>query len=244
MVTTHRWDKGKPLLDILGIDVGLGSIWLTLQVATATTLILLVLGTPLAWRVARMRSRVKVVIESVVALPLVLPPTVLGFYLLIILNPDGLVTRVLQGFGYEGQLTFSFTGLVIGSVFYSLPFTVQPLMHAFEAIPAKLLDAAATMRASSVDRFFSVVVPLSRHGFFVAGTLTFAHTVGEFGVVLMIGGNIPEKTRVVSIDIFNHVETLAYTQAHLLSGIMLLFSLAVLLMVYGFNHRLRVKFKP
>ncbi|MBI2602617.1 MAG: molybdate ABC transporter permease subunit [Deltaproteobacteria bacterium] len=230
-------------MEIFGVNIGLGPIWLTLKVAFVTTSILLFLGTPLAWAVARMRSRFKIFIEAVVALPLVLPPTVLGFYLLIVLNPDGLVTGALRLFGFEGQLTFSFTGLVIGSVFYSLPFTVQPLMHAFEAVPQKFLDAAAMMRASALDRFFTVVVPLSRQGFFVAGTLTFAHTVGEFGVVLMIGGNIPEKTRLVSIDIFNHVETLAYSQAHLLSGVMLLFSLAVLLMVYSFNFRLGLKFR-
>jgi molybdate transport system permease protein len=190
---------------------------------------------------AQMRSSNKVMLEALVALPLVLPPTVLGFYMLIIFNPNGSVTEFLHLLGFEGQLTFSKAGLVVGSVFYSLPFAVQPLMHAFETIPTRLLDAAATMRASFLDRFFTIVVPLSQRGFLVAATLTFAHTVGEFGVVLMMGGNIPGETRMVSIDIFDHVESMEYDQAHILSAMMLIFSLAVLILVYGVNRRFGVK---
>jgi molybdate transport system permease protein len=229
------------MLEIFGTQVDLDPIWLTLEVAAITTLVLIVLGTPLAWWMAQMRSSNKVLLEALVALPLVLPPTVLGFYLLIVFNPNGPVTDFLRFFGFEGQLTFSKTGLVIGSVFYSLPFAVQPLMHAFEAIPHRLLDAAATMRAGVLDRFFSIVVPLSQRGFLVAATLTFAHTVGEFGVVLMVGGNIPGETRMVSIDIFDHVESLEYDQAHILSAMMLVFSLLVLMLVYGLNRRFGVK---
>ncbi|HRQ47516.1 MAG TPA: molybdate ABC transporter permease subunit [Rhodocyclaceae bacterium] len=229
------------MIEVFGTSVSLEPIWLTLQVAAVTTVILLLLGTPLAWWLARTRTRWRVVIEAVVALPLVLPPTVLGFYLLIALNPNGAVTQFLRGFGFEGQLTFSFTGLVIGSVLYSMPFAVQPLMHAFESLSERLLDAAATLRAGALDRFFSVVVPLSRRGFLTAATLSFAHTVGEFGVVLMVGGNIPGRTRMVSIDIFDHVESLAYAEAHVLSAMMLVFSLVVLTLVYGLNRRFGVK---
>ncbi|WP_178862231.1 molybdate ABC transporter permease subunit [Thiomicrorhabdus cannonii] len=229
------------MLELFGTSVNLAPIWLTLEVAAITTVVLLLLGTPLAWWMAKMRSSNKVVLEALVALPLVLPPTVLGFYLLIIFNPTGPVTEFLRFFGFEGQLTFSKTGLVIGSVFYSLPFAVQPLMHAFEAIPQRLLDAASTLRASFLDRFFTIVVPLSQRGFLVAATLAFAHTVGEFGVVLMVGGNIPGQTRMVSIDIFDHVESLEYDQAHILSAMMLIFSLCVLMLVYGLNRRFGVK---
>jgi len=229
------------MLEIFGTQIDLNPIWITLEVASMTTVILLVLGTPLAWWMAQMRSSNKIILEALVALPLVLPPTVLGFYMLIIFNPNGMVADFLKLFGYEGQLTFSKTGLVIGSVFYSLPFAVQPLMHAFESIPTRLLDAAATMRANFLDRFFTVVMPLAQRGFLVAATLTFAHTVGEFGVVLMVGGNIPGQTRVVSIDIFDHVESTEYAQAHVLSGMMLVFSLAVLMLVYGVNRRFGVK---
>ncbi|QAB16089.1 molybdate ABC transporter permease subunit [Hydrogenovibrio thermophilus] len=229
------------MLEIFGTEINLQPIWLTLEVATLTTVILLVLGAPLAWWMAQMRSSNKVFLEALVALPLVLPPTVLGFYLLILFNPNGTVTEVLRWFGFEGQLTFSKTGLVIGSVIYSLPFTIQPLMHAFEAIPHRLLDAAATMRASFLDRFWTIVLPLSRRGILVGATLTFAHTVGEFGVVLMVGGNIPGETRMVSIDIFDHVESLEYDQAHFLSALMLIFSLSVLMLVYALNRRFSVK---
>jgi len=229
------------MLEIFGTEINLQPIWLTLEVATMTTIVLLVLGTPLAWWMAQMRSSNKVFLEALVALPLVLPPTVLGFYLLILFNPNGTVTEVLRWFGFEGQLTFSKTGLVIGSVFYSLPFAIQPLMHAFENIPHRLLDAAATMRASFLDRFWTIVLPLSRRGILVAATLSFAHTVGEFGVVLMVGGNIPGETRMVSIDIFDHVESLEYDQAHILSAMMLIFALTVLMLVYGLNRRFSVK---
>lgn len=229
------------MIELFGTAVNLQPIWLTLEVATYTTIILLIIGTPLAWWMSQMKSSSKIVLEALVALPLVLPPTVLGFYLLIAMNPTGPVTEFLRFFGFEGQLTFSKTGLVIGSVFYSLPFAVQPLMHAFEAIPHRLLDAAATLRANVLDRFFTIVVPLSQRGFLVAATLTFAHTVGEFGVVLMVGGNIPGETRMVSIDIFDHVEAMEYSQAHILSAMMLVFSLFVLMLVYGLNRRFGVK---
>ncbi|PLA74236.1 molybdate ABC transporter permease subunit [Hydrogenovibrio sp. SC-1] len=226
---------------LFGSEINLQPVWLTLEVATYTMVILMLIGTPLAWKMAKMDSSTKVLLEALVALPLVLPPTVLGFYLLIVMNPNGPITEFLRLFGFEGQLTFSKTGLVIGSVFYSLPFAVQPLMHAFESIPSRLLDAAATLRANALDRFFTIVVPLSQRGFLVAATLTFAHTVGEFGVVLMVGGNIPGETRMVSIDIFDHVESLEYTQAHILSALMLMFSFLVLLLVYSLNRRFGVK---
>ncbi|UQB41894.1 molybdate ABC transporter permease subunit [Thiomicrospira microaerophila] len=229
------------MIELFGAAVDLQPIWLTLEIATYTTIILIVLGTPLAWWMSQMKSSNKVLLEAIVALPLVLPPTVLGFYLLIAMNPTGPITEFLRFFGFEGQLTFSKLGLVIGSVFYSLPFAVQPLMHAFEAIPHRLLDAAATLRASFIDRFRTVIIPLSRRGFLTAATLSFAHTVGEFGVVLMVGGNIPGETRMVSIDIFDHVEAMEYTQAHILSAIMLVFSLFVLMLVYGLNRRFGVK---
>lgn len=226
---------------LFGSEINLQPVWLTLEVATYTMMILMLIGTPLAWKMAKMDSSTKVLLEALVALPLVLPPTVLGFYLLIVMNPHGPITEFLRLFGFEGQLTFSKTGLVIGSVFYSLPFAVQPLMHAFESIPSRLLDAAATLRANALDRFFTIVMPLSQRGFLVAATLTFAHTVGEFGVVLMVGGNIPGETRMVSVDIFDHVESLEYTQAHILSALMLMFSFFVLLLVYSLNRRFGVK---
>jgi len=229
------------MIELLGTQVNLQPIWLTLEIAAYTTIILLIIGTPLAWWMSQMKSSAKVVLEALVALPLVLPPTVLGFYLLIAMNPTGPITEFLRFFGFEGQLTFTKTGLVIGSVFYSLPFAVQPLMHAFEAIPHRLLDAAATLRAGFLDRFRTIILPLSQRGFLTAATLSFAHTVGEFGVVLMVGGNIPGETRMVSIDIFDHVEAMEYTQAHILSAMMLIFSLFVLMLVYGLNRRFSVK---
>lgn len=227
---------------IFGVEIDPSPIWTTLAVAFTTTLVLLIIGIPMAWKVARTQSRWKVFFEALVALPLVLPPTVLGFYLLISMNPNGMVADVLRFFGHpDGQLTFTFVGLVIGSVFYSLPFAVQPLMHAFEQVPQSLLDAAKTMRANTFSLFRQVVMPLSRRGFLTAATLAFAHTVGEFGVVLMVGGNIPHETRMVSIAIFDHVETLEYAQAHVLSAIMLIFSFSVLLVVYGLNRKFEVK---
>ena len=166
-----------------------------------------------------------------------LPPTVLGFYLLIALNPNGVLTQLLRRFGFEGQLTFNFSGLLIGLVVYSLPFAAQPLLRAFEAVPPRLLDAAFTLRARRWDRFVHVTLPLSKAGYLVAGTLAFAHTVGEFGVVLMLGGNIPGKTRVISIDIFDHVENLEYAQAHVLSLFLLVFAVLVLTLLYALNRQ-------
>lgn len=206
------------------------AIWLTLKLSALTTLILLVVCTPLAWWLARTRSRWRAVVGSVVTLPLVLPPTVLGFYLLVALGPHGPIGAAMQSLGL-GLLPFSFGGLLVGSIIYSLPFAVQPLQHAFESIGIRPLEAAATLRASPMDTFFSLVLPLARPGFITAGILSFAHTVGEFGVVLMIGGNIPEKTRVVSTQIYGHVEALEYAQAHWLSAVMVLFSFLVLLAV-------------
>jgi len=212
----------------------LAAVVLTLQLAGLTTLILLVLGTPLAWWLASTRSWAKGPVGAVVALPLVLPPTVLGFYLLVTMGPDGPVGRATQALGI-GLLPFSFAGLVVGSVLYSLPFVVQPLQNAFEAIGDRPLEAAATLRASPLDTFFSVVVPLARPGYLTATVMGFAHTVGEFGVVLMIGGNIPGQTRVVSVQIYDHVEALEYTQAHWLAGGMVVFSFTVLLALYLLN---------
>jgi molybdate transport system permease protein len=214
----------------------LQAIWLTLKLATATTLLLLVLATPLAWWLANSRGRWPAVVGAVVALPLVLPPTVLGFYLLVVFGPQGWGGEFTQALGL-GLLPFTFGGLLIASVLYSLPFAVQPLQHAFEGVGARPMEAAATLRASPLDAFFTVALPLARPGFLTAGILTFAHTIGEFGVVLMIGGNIPEKTRVVSTQIYGHVEALEYAQAHWLSAGMLLFSFAVLLALALFTRR-------
>lgn len=208
------------------------AIWLTLQLATLTTLILLLIGTPIAWWLARSRSWLKGPVGAVVALPLVLPPTVIGFYLLVSMGPNGVIGQFTQSLGL-GILPFSFAGLVVGSVFYSMPFVVQPLQNAFEAIGERPLEVAATLRAGPWDTFFSVVLPLARPGFVSAAILGFAHTIGEFGVVLMIGGNIPEKTRVVSVQIFDHVEAMEYAQAHWLAGGMLLFSFLILLLLRG-----------
>ncbi len=210
------------------------AIRLTLALAGLTTLILLVIGPPLAWWLARSHSRFKGVWRAVVALPLVLPPTVLGFYLLLFLGPEGWGGRITQSLGL-GTLPFTFSGLVVASVFYSLPFMVQPVHDAFEAMGARPLEAAATLRASPLDAFFSVVLPLARPGLITGAILSFAHTVGEFGVVLMIGGNIPGQTRVVSVQIYDHVEALEYAQAHWLAGGMLLFSFLTLLALYTLN---------
>ncbi|MGD9095482.1 MAG: molybdate ABC transporter permease subunit [Chromatiales bacterium] len=217
----------------------LTALAVTLKLATLTTLILLLIGTPLAWWLARTRWRFRFLIEAVIALPLVLPPTVLGFYLLIALGPDGPVGGLMQAFGGT-PLAFTFTGLVIGSVFYSMPFVIQPLQNAFTAIGREPMEVAATLRAAPLDRFFSVAVPLARPGFLTAAVLGFAHTLGEFGVVLMIGGNIPGETQVVSIAIYDHVESLEYTQAHWLSGGLLLLSFLLLVSIYAFNRRFTV----
>jgi molybdate transport system permease protein len=223
------------------MDLDFGPLWLTLQLAGITTALLLLPGLALAWRLARWKSPWRALLEAVVALPLVLPPVVLGFYLLLLLGPQGWVGRGLHALGLPGQLTFSFSGLVVGSMIYSLPFMVQPLLRAFDELPQDLLDAAATLRAGAWDRFVHVVLPLSRGGLIGGLTLAFAHTLGEFGVVLMLGGNIPGRTRVASIDIYNHVEAMEYGQAHLLSAILLGFALAVLALVYGLNARARAR---
>lgn len=214
----------------------LGAIWLTLRLASVTTLLLLVLATPLAWWLAHTASRWRGPVGAVVALPLVLPPTVLGFYLLVSLGPQGPLGQLTQALGW-GLLPFTFAGLVLGSVVYSLPFAVQPLQHAFESMGRRPMEVAATLRASPLDAFLTVAVPLARPGFVTAAVLSFAHTVGEFGVVLMLGGNIPEKTRVVSTQIYGHVEALQYTQAHWLSGGMVVFSFVVLLGLGWLNPR-------
>lgn len=216
-------------------DADLGAIMLTLRLAAVVTVLLLLIGTPIAWWLARTRSRLKGAVGAVVALPLVLPPTVLGFYLLVALGPHGPVGQVTQALGL-GVLPFTFAGLVVASVFYSMPFVVQPLQNAFEAIGERPLEVAATLRASPLDVFFSVALPLAKPGFISAAILGFAHTVGEFGVVLMIGGNIPDQTRVVSVQIYDHVEALEYAPAHWLAGGMLLFSFVVLLALYTFNR--------
>ena len=212
-------------------DGDLQAIWLTVRLASIVTLILLLVGTPIAWWLARTKSRWKGPIGAVVALPLVLPPSVLGFYLLLAMGPRGPVGQLTHALGISA-LPFTFGGLVMASVFYSLPFMVQPLQNAFESVGDRPLEVAATLRATPVDAFFTVAVPLALPGFLTASILTFAHTVGEFGVVLMIGGNIPGVTRVASVQIYDHVEALEYSHAHHLSGIMLVFSFLVLLVLY------------
>jgi len=204
------------------------AIRLTLQLATATTLLLLLLATPLAWWLASTRSRWRSPVSALVTLPLVLPPTVLGFYLLVLMGPDGAVGRLTTALGW-GTLNFTFTGLLIGSLVFSLPFAVQPIQHAFEAIGPRPMEVAATLRARPLDAFFSVALPLARPGLLTAAILSFAHTVGEFGVVLMIGGNIPGQTRVVSMQIYGHVEAGEFTQAHVLSAGMVVLTFGVLL---------------
>lgn len=217
-------------------DSDLGALLITLKLATLSTLILLLIGTPLAWWLAHTQWRFKVLLEAVIALPLVLPPTVLGFYLLVALGREGPLGGLLESLG-GAPLPFTFSGLVVGSVIYSMPFVVQPLQNAFSAIGPRPLEVAATLRASPLDRFFSVAVPLARSGFLTATVLGFAHTVGEFGVVLMIGGNIPGETQLLSIAIYDHVEALEYGQAHLLSGGLLVASFLLLLLVYSANRR-------
>ena len=212
------------------------AIWLTFKLAGLTTLLLLVFATPLAWWLARTASRWRAAVSAVVALPLVLPPTVLGFYLLVTMGPSGLLGQLTQAWGL-GTLAFTFSGLLLGSVIYSLPFAVQPLQHAFEAVGNRPLEVAATLRARPLDAFFSVALPLARPGFVTAAILSFAHTVGEFGVVLMIGGNIPGKTSVISTEIYGHVEAMEYAQAHWLAAAMVAFSFAVLLALALFNRR-------
>lgn len=218
-------------------DSDLAAIVLTVKLASLTTALLLLIGTPVAWWLARSRSRLKSVVGAIVTLPLVLPPAVIGFYLLVLLGPDGPGGRLTQALGL-GLLPFTFAGLVVASVIYSMPFVVQPLQQAFAAIGTQPMEAAATLRASPLNAFFTVALPLAKPGFITAAVLGFAHTVGEFGVVLMIGGNIPGKTQVLSMAIYNHVEALEYSSAHWLAGGMLVFSFAVLLILYsrGWNR--------
>ena len=212
------------------------AIALTVKLATVTTLILLVIATPLAWWLSQTRSKWRVPIGALVTLPLVLPPTVLGFYLLILLGPQGWVGQLTEALGL-GLLSFSFTGLVIGSVIFSLPFAVQPIQYAFEAIGTRPMEVAQTLRARPMDAFFSVALPLAKPGLFTATVLSFAHTVGEFGVVLMIGGNIPGQTQVVSTQIFGYVEAMEYAQAHWLAGGMVVFSFGVLISLMRLKKR-------
>lgn len=214
-----------------------GPLILTLQLAATTTFFLLLVATPLAWWLAFTKTRLKPVAEALTAMPLVLPPTVLGFYMLVLFSPDSMLGGLwLQATG--STLTFSFAGLVLASMVYSLPFAVQPLQAAFETLGREPLEAAATLHAGPVDRFFSVAMPLSGRGFLTAAVLSFAHTIGEFGVVLMVGGNIPGETKVVSIAIYEQVETINYKDAHMLSAVLLVFSLLMLVLVYSVNRRL------
>lgn len=215
-------------------EIDLAAIWLTLKLATLTTAILLVIGTPLAWKLSRTQGWWRSPANALVALPFVLPPTVLGFYMLLMMGPNGPAGRFFAWLGLP-PLPFSFSGLLIASVIYSLPFVVQPLQNTFEAIGIHPLETAATLRASPMDTFFSVILPMAKPGYLTATIMGFAHTVGEFGMVLMIGGNIPRKTRLLSISIYDHVEALEYTQAHWLAGGMLVFSFLVLLLLYLFN---------
>ena len=218
-------------------ELELGPVWLSLQLATVTVLVLLVVATPIAWWLAFTRSRARTVVEAVVAMPLVLPPTVLGFYLLVLLGPAGFIGAPWLSIT-DTTLTFSFAGLVLASVIYSFPFTIQPLQAAFESVGRAPLEAAATLGAGPFDRFWHVASPLALRGYVSAVVLTFAHTLGEFGVVLMVGGNIPGSTKVISIAIYEHVETLEYGQAHILSAGLLIFSFVVLLSVYALNRRM------
>ena len=214
------------------------AIRLTAQLAGVTTVLLLLVGTPIAWWLARTESRLKPLWSAVVAMPIVLPPSVLGFYLLLLLGPQGPVGQFTQWLGLS-RLPFSFGGLVVASVLYSMPFVVQPLQQAFEAIPERTLEAAATLRASPLDRFFTIALPLARPGLITASVLGFAHTVGEFGVVLMIGGNIPGQTRVMSVAIYDHVEAAEFADAHRLSALLVGFALVVLVTLYAVNRPAR-----
>lgn len=216
------------MLDFAFTPEAISAIRLTIELATATTLILLVLATPLAWWLSQTTSSWRAPVSALVTLPLVLPPSVLGFYLLVAMGPHGPLGQFTQAMGW-GVLSFTFTGLLIGSIIFSLPFAVQPIQHAFEAMGSRPMEVAATLRASRLDAFFSVALPMARSGVITAAILSFAHTVGEFGVVLMIGGNIPDKTRVVSTQIYGHVEAMEYAQAHVLAAGMVLFSFVVLL---------------
>ncbi|MBA3057958.1 MAG: molybdate ABC transporter permease subunit [Gammaproteobacteria bacterium] len=219
------------------------AIWLTAKLAGLTTFILLLISAPLAWWLAHSKSRMSNLAAALVSLPLVLPPTVIGFYLLLVLGPQGAVGGTLEALGLH-HLAFSFWGILIGSLIYSLPFAVQPLREAFAGIDLRLLDAAATLRAGPMDRFFSVVLPLSRSGILTAVVITFAHTVGEFGVIAMLGGSIAGETKVVSIAIYDYTQALEYGAAHRLSAILLAFSFATLLLFYAINQRVMSPLKP
>ncbi|WP_029408325.1 molybdate ABC transporter permease subunit [Thiomicrorhabdus sp. Milos-T2] len=225
---------------LAGVD--LQPLWISLQVAFYTTILLIILGTPLALWLARVQGMKKAVFEAMVALPLVLPPTVLGFYLLVTIGPGGPIGELWASMGFS-PLPFSMSGLVIGSFLYSLPFAIQPLMNGFEQLGSRSSEVAATLGAGPIDRFFSVTLPLTRRHYLVAATLAFAHTMGEFGVILMIGGNIPGVTQVASIAIYDHVDALEYSEAHVLSAIMLGMSLVVLTIVYGVNRRMELKLR-
>ena len=213
-------------------DVDFNALWITLQLATTTVIVLLIVGTPLAWWLAHTHSRVRPIVEALVALPLVLPPTVLGFYFLIVLGPSGPLGQLINL-----NLAFTFTGLVIASVLYSMPFVIQPLQGAFEAAGKAPLEAAWSLRASRLDAFLTVISPIALRGYISAVVLGFAHTIGEFGVVLMVGGSIPGQTRVLSTTIFEHVEAMEYAQAHAIAAVLLTFSFLVLLAVYVVNRR-------
>lgn len=217
----------------------LTALWITFKLAAISTVLLIVLATPLAWWLAQTRSRGRTVVEALVSMPLVLPPTVIGFYLLLLLGPQGAVGGFLERIGV-GHLAFSFAGLVIGSMIYSLPFVVQPLQNAFQATGQRVLEAAATLRAGPLDRFLSVSLPLARRGFLTAAVLSFAHTLGEFGVIIMLGGNIPGSTQVASIAIYNHVEAMDYAAAHGLALVLVVLAFVLLLSVYAINRRFKV----
>ena len=220
-------------------EYDISALLVTMKLASLTTVILILVGTPIAWWLSQTRFKFKAVVEAIIALPLILPPTVLGFYLLMTLGTNGPVGNFLESLG-GSSIAFTFTGLVFGSVIYSLPFVVQPLQNSFGSIGKQSMEVAATLGASKLDRFFTVAVPLARSGFITAGVLGFAHTVGEFGVVLMIGGNIPGETGVLSIAIYDHVEAMEYGQAHVLAGGLLVLSFVMLLVVYIFNRRFSI----
>lgn len=222
-------------------ELELGPLWVSLKLGAVTVACLLLIATPLAWWLAFTRSRARAPVEAVVALPLVLPPTVLGFYFLILLGPAGWIGRLWLEIT-DSTLTFSFVGLVIASIFYSMPFAVQPLQGAFESIGKGPLEAAATLGASTTNRFFHVALPMAKRGYLSAVVLVFAHTLGEFGVVLMVGGNIPGRTKVISIAVFEHVETIDYAQAHILSAGLLVSSFLLLLLIFGLNRRLPIRY--
>ena len=221
------------------IDLDISAIIVTIKLASLSTAILILIGTPLAWWLSQTRFKFKVIIEALIALPLILPPTVLGFYLLLTLGPNGPIGRFLESLG-GSSIAFTFSGLVVGSVIYSLPFVVQPLQNSFSSVGRQSMEVAATLGASKIDRFLTVAVPLARSGFITAAVLGFAHTIGEFGVVLMIGGNIPGETGVLSIAIYDHVETMEYGKAHWLSAGLLIMSFLMLIFVYVFNRHFSI----